>query len=72
MSPGRALVIVLARPQIWSRLGMAITGAGFYISPEQWQLISAIGLIVFPAIAQVLDEVKLVVERSAADKPQAP
>src|SRR5687768_5990326 len=41
---GVFLVGLLAAPATWSRVGQLFTAAGYAIAPDDWQLVTAVGL----------------------------
>lgn len=58
MTWGDAALEVLGEPSTWSRFGMLLAGAGSYTLPGWWKEFTGVGLVVFPAIAQVLTEIQ--------------
>lgn len=67
---GAALLIVFGRPRTWTRLGLVFTGAGFAVVPDWWQYVSGFGLLVCPAIAEILEQAEEV-RRQRAVNPTA-
>lgn len=75
-----AIDYIVARaqePSTWVSLGTLVTGLGFVIAPEYWQLIAAIGMGIGGFLGTILrerkkttsTEIKAVVE--AVSKPEA-
>lgn len=58
MTWGEAALEVLGEPATWTRFGMLVAGAGSYTMPIWWKEFTGVGLVLFPALAQVLTEIK--------------